>query len=65
VKIQLSIVAGVLLCSIGGFLMFQGSILGERTTGIARVVGIIGMGLIANTKTPARARLIEERTKLE
>jgi hypothetical protein len=55
VKIKLSMAVGLLLCLIGGFLMFQGSILGERTTGIARVVGIIGIGLIASTKTPALA----------
>jgi hypothetical protein len=61
-KIQLSIAVGVLLCLIGGFLMFQGSILGERTTGIARVVGIIGIGLIASTKTPAIAVKHEEGT---
>jgi hypothetical protein len=63
VKIQLSMAVGVLLCLIGGFLMFQGSILGERTTGIARVLGIIGIGIIASTKTPAPAvKVIEERT---
>jgi hypothetical protein len=53
VKIQLSMAVGVLVSLIGGFLMFHGSILGERTTDIARVVGIIGIGIIASTKTPA------------
>jgi hypothetical protein len=62
VKIQLSMAVGVLLCLIGGFLMFQGSILGERTIGIARVVGIIGIGIIASTKTPAPAVKRKERT---
>ena len=52
-KIRLSMVVGVLLCLVGGFLMFQGNILGERTTGIARVVGIIGIGIIASSKTRA------------
>ena len=61
-KIQLSMAVGVLLSLIGGFLMFQGSILGERTTGIARVVGIIGIGLIASTKTPELAVKHKERT---
>jgi hypothetical protein len=61
-KIQVTIAVGVLLCLIGGFLMFQGSILGERTTGIARVVGIIGIGIIASTKTPAPAVKREQGT---
>ena len=61
-KIRLSMVVGVLLCLVGGFLMFQGSILGERTTGIARVVGILGIGIIASTNTSAPAvNVIEER----
>ena len=38
---------GVLVCLIGSFLMFDGSILGENTTGIATVTGIIGIGTIA------------------
>ena len=64
-KIRLSMVVGVLLCLIGGFLMFQGSILGDRTTGIARVVGILGIGIIASTKTPEpTVKVIEERTQL-
>jgi hypothetical protein len=62
VKIQLSMVVGVLVCLIGGFLMFQGNILGERTTGIATIVGIIGIGLIASTKTPELAVKRKERT---
>ena len=33
--------------------MFHGSILGERTTGMATIVGIIGIGIITSTKTPA------------
>lgn len=41
---------GVLACLIGGFLMFNGSILGESTTGIATVVGIIGIGIISTSK---------------
>ena len=62
-KIRLSMAVGVLLCLIGGFLMFQGSILGERTTGIARVVGILGIGIIASAKTPEpTVKVIEERT---
>jgi hypothetical protein len=55
VKIQLSKAVGVLVCLIGAFLMYHGSILGDDTTGIATVVGIIGIGIITSSKTPALA----------
>jgi hypothetical protein len=38
---------GILLALTGAFLMWNGSILGENTTGIATVIGIVGIGLIA------------------
>jgi hypothetical protein len=41
---------GVSLCLIGASLMFNGSILGENTTGIATVTGIIGIGTIARAR---------------
>jgi len=41
---------GILLALIGAFLMWNGSILGENTTGIATIVGIVGIGLIATSK---------------
>jgi hypothetical protein len=50
---QISIAIGVSVCLLGGFLMFHGSILGERTIGIARVVGIIGIGIITSSQNPA------------
>ena len=43
-------VIGVLACLIGAFLMFHGSILGDRTTGIATLVGITGIGIISTSK---------------
>ena len=43
---RVMLVLGVSLCSIGALLMFHGSILGERTTGIASVVGITGISMI-------------------
>ncbi|MFC1804197.1 hypothetical protein ACFL0D_09585 [Thermoproteota archaeon] len=48
---QISKAIGVLVCLIGGFLMFHGSILGEDTTGIATVLGIIGIGIISTSNT--------------
>jgi hypothetical protein len=41
---------GVLVCLIGALMMAVGeSILGENHTGIATVVGIVGIGLIARS----------------
>lgn len=42
--------AGLVIALIGAALMFEGSVLGENTTGIAIVVGIVGIGLIATSK---------------
>ena len=52
---QLSKAVGVLVCLTGGFLMYHGSILGESTTGIATVVGIIGIGIITSANKAALA----------
>ena len=49
---RISLAIGVSVCLLGGFLMFHGSILGERTTGIARIVGIIGIGIITSSQNP-------------
>jgi uncharacterized membrane protein len=40
-------ILGILLALTGAFLMWNGSILGENTTGIATVIGIVGIALIA------------------
>jgi hypothetical protein len=53
VKIKQLKAVGVLVCLIGAFLMYHGSILGGRTTGIATIVGIIGIGIITSSKTLA------------
>ena len=42
-------ITGLILALAGAFLMFNGDILGENTTGIATVIGIIGIGLIATS----------------
>jgi len=46
---------GLFLALAGAFLMWNGSILGEDTTGIARVVGIVGIALIATAAVTGRA----------
>ena len=40
---------GIIVALIGANIMFEGSIFGERTTGIAIVIGIVGIGLIATS----------------
>lgn len=41
---------GIVLALVGAALMFHGSLLGERTTGIATVIGIVGLLLIATSR---------------
>ena len=42
---------GVLVCLTGSFLMGWGEpILGENHTGIATVIGIVGIGIVASAK---------------
>jgi len=43
-------VLGILAALTGAFLMWDGNILGENTIGIATIVGIIGIGLIATSR---------------
>ena len=42
-------ISGLVLALAGAFLMFNGDILGENTTGIATVIGIVGLCLIATS----------------
>ena len=42
--------SGILICLAGAGLMFDGAILGETTTNVATVLGITGIGLIANQR---------------
>lgn len=43
---------GLALALAGAAIIFEGSVLGENNTGIATVVGIIGIVLIASSKKP-------------
>jgi len=47
---------GIAVCLIGAGLMFEGSILGENNSGIATVIGIIGIGLIAASSRKLRKK---------
>jgi hypothetical protein len=42
-------IIGLVLALTAAFVMFDGDILGENTTGIATVIGIVGIGLIATS----------------
>lgn len=44
-------ILGIIIALFGAFVMWHGSLFGENNSGIAIVIGIIGIGLIA-TGTP-------------
>ena len=47
--------AGLAVALLGAFFMFEGSILGEDTVSIARIMGIVGICLIATSPATGRA----------
>ena len=47
---KIQFIAGICTALIGAGIMFHGNIFGENNSGIAIVVGIIGIGLIATSK---------------
>jgi hypothetical protein len=48
-------VLGIILALTGAAIMFEGSLFGERTTGIATVRGIVGICVIA-TSSPWKVK---------
>ena len=42
-------IAGICIALIGAGIMFHGNIFGENNSGIATVIGIIGIGVIATS----------------
>ena len=48
-------ILGIILALIGAAIMFEGSLFGEKTTGIAIVIGIVGICLIA-TSSPWKVK---------
>lgn len=42
-------VVGIIVAFTGAYIMFHGSIFGENNSGIATIIGIIGIGLIASS----------------
>jgi anthranilate phosphoribosyltransferase len=49
-KQKIQFVAGICIALIGAGIMFHGNIFGESNSGIATVIGIIGILLIATSK---------------
>ncbi len=49
-------ILGISLALIGAFLMWNGHILGENATGIATVIGIVGIGLIATSSVSGKSK---------
>jgi hypothetical protein len=47
---KLQFITGIILAVAAAAIMFEGSILGENTTSIAIVMGIVGIVLIATSK---------------
>jgi len=54
---------GISLCLTGAFLMVDGNIFGEKTTGITTVVGIVGISLISTSPQDRRLRTPQNRQK--
>ena len=52
-------IVGIVLALVAAIFMFDGDILGENTTGISTVLGIIGISLIATSNV----RLLPSRRK--
>ena len=46
---KIQFIIGICISLIGAGIMFHGNILGENNSGIATVIGIIGIGLIATS----------------
>ena len=42
-------IGGIIVALIGAFIMFNGNIFGENNSGIATIIGIIGIGIIASS----------------
>ena len=48
-KFLIHFILGIIVALIAAFIMFDGSIFGENNSGIAIVIGIIGIGVIGSS----------------
>jgi drug/metabolite transporter (DMT)-like permease len=57
-------ISGIALCLTGAVLMVHGSVFGDRTTGIATITGIVGIGLISTSNfTPGLKSFNKSQSK--
>ena len=49
-------ISGISLALTGAFLMWNAHIFGENATGIATVIGIVGIGLIATSSVSGKSK---------
>jgi energy-converting hydrogenase Eha subunit H len=49
-KQKIQFIAGLCIALIGAGIMFHGSVFEENNSGIATIIGIVGIGLIATSK---------------
>jgi energy-converting hydrogenase Eha subunit H len=47
---KIQFIIGLCVALIGTGIMFHGNIFGENNSGIATIIGIVGLGLIATSK---------------
>ena len=48
-KFVIHFILGIIVALLGAGIMFHGSIFGENNSGIATIIGIIGIGIIASS----------------
>jgi anthranilate phosphoribosyltransferase len=48
-KFSIQLVLGIIVALIGASIMFHGNIFGENNSGIATIIGIIGICIIASS----------------
>jgi hypothetical protein len=52
-RIEILKLIGIATCLVGAVFMFHGGILGENTTGIATLIGIVGIGILSTSNRRA------------
>jgi len=51
---------GVLISLMAAWIMFDGTVFGENTSGYATVIGIFGIGIISSSRTIDLKKAVEE-----
>ena len=53
-------ISGIAVCLTGAILMVHGSVFGDRTTGIAAIIGIVGIGLISTSNVTSGLKSVNK-----